>query len=199
MSLAARRMALMEANANSNLLFDWDYTDGIDGKIDTVGTVLPIMEKDGLLLSGEASAYTTSSIVPNISPIVGSYRTVITYSELSVPDKFGGLFFCHYNEEKPRVSFGYMKREPVTGNFTNANGKSVRDLYVPSTDGQMVIEYDAATDTIAFIQGQNKYQAVLSDPVASAAFPRLVYIQTGNGTNPSTVKIQHITIERMGE
>lgn len=181
-----------------SVLLAWDYRTGISGKFEVIGAS-PIHQQDGLLLQSDAARYTTASIVPNIPALTGSYRATITYSELTVPDKYGGVFFGHFNDEKPLVCYGYYMRDTAGGYFKNADGKSVLNLFTPTTAGRMVIEYDAAAETITFIQGNNRYSAALTDPSASVAFARLLYVQTGSGTDPSSVKLQNIRIERMEE
>lgn len=197
-SLDERRRVLIAAQSNSNnILFDWDYTEGLNQKFTIVGNTEPIMQSDGLLLQSETAKFTTSSIVPNIPSMIRSYRATITYSDANIPEEYGGLFFCHFSDEKPQVYFGYYQRNGGQGYFRNANGTSITNAFVPALSGQIVIEYNSTTNTITFIQEQNKYETVLSEAAQSYMFARLLFVQTGNGTTPSSVKIQHLRIEKI--
>lgn len=188
-----------DVTVTTTTLFEWDYTEGINSKIVSVMTVAPVMESDGLLVAASSTAYSQCAIAPNIPTLTESYIVEVTYSNMSTAGRYGNINFCHYNETDKRVRFArrYSGSQNV-GYFTDADGSnSVISDFVPTNSGKMTYEYDAVSRTIKYTQGQNTFQRTLSASSAWDTPARLIYAQTGDNAPASSVKIQHIKIQKV--
>lgn len=197
--LMRRRRALMAAQGgSSNVLFEWDYTDGMAG-INSVASIAPTMESDGLLLKSGSSDYSTCAIAPSIPSLSTSYRATITYKNISIPSNYGDVGFFHYRTEEKSASLHRINENgtPKSMFLTVDRTKIYTGVFLPDITGEMVIEWDKNTSTLTFAQGQNSYSATLSGESTWAQQTRLVSAQKGEGSGNISVKITHIKIERL--
>jgi len=195
--LMRRRRALMAVKKESNILFDWDYTEGLNSKINSVAAVSPTMGADGLLVSGGSDAFSACAIAPNIDPITVSYKATIDYISLSSAGSDCAVGFWHYNNYAKRTR---VYRQKVGGNdvtrFVNASNTNTAIQLPLSNQGTIVIEYDSTANKIKYTQGSNSYEASIDTPSEPTLQARIVNAQKGSSVNAS-VKITHIKIERV--
>lgn len=201
---AASSYATFHAWAISNTvetltLFDWDYTEGMNGAIKSVTPVEPTMAVDGLLLQGGENLYSTCAIAPNIATLTEPYKTTITYSDLSADADNGEVMFYHYHATEGRVSIG---RQRVNSSNTSALKTFVTDESNQQTvlswnltdSGTIEIEYDNVAGTVKFTQGANSYTVTVGTVSEGVQRPKIA--SASKGSHNTSVKIQHIRIER---
>lgn len=196
MTLMERRMALMGQQNGRNIIFEWDYTEGLS-KIKSVASIAPVLESDGVLLQSGNTNYSACAVAPDIPPLVDSYIAEITYKN-AVPGGQNGLVgFWHYNEERKRVAImRYSFNDNVVGRISRPN--SMHDAsFVPAASGTMVIRYNAEADKITFSQGDNTQTLKLNGVTAWAQQARIVSAHRGESAGTSSVKLIHIKIERV--
>lgn len=182
------------------ILFDWDYTEGIGNKINSVGAVSPTMAANGLLLQGGETLYSASAIAPNIEPPTESFKMDIDYTSLSADSSNGSVNFCLYNSTKKRAAIMRQTNDNTSSRhnvsrFINADNTVTNLDWALSTSGRINVEYDANANTIKFTQGANSYQATIATPTEWTQQPRVA--SASKGEKNSSVKIQHIRIVRV--
>lgn len=191
-----RRRALMAAQKNSNIIFEWDYTEGLS-KIKSVASMAPVLESDGVLLQSGSTNYSTCAIAPDMPTLVGSYKAEITYKNAVPGGNHGMVGFWHYNEARKRVSImRYIQNSNVVGKISQPNSEHI-DSFLPATSGTMVIEYNAEADEITFSQGNNTQTLKLYGVTEWTQQARIISAQRGESAGTSSVKLMHIKIERM--
>lgn len=196
MTLMQRRRALM-AKKESNILFEWDYTEGLNSKINSVAAVSPTMGADGLLVSGGSDAFSACAIAPNIDPITVSYRATIDYISLSSDGSDCAVGFWHYNNSAKRVRIYKQKINAKDSiKFVNASNTITIIGLALANQGTVIIEYNAVANKIKYTQGANSFEATIDTPSEPTFQARIINAQKGSSVNAS-VKIRHIKIERV--
>lgn len=195
MTKTERRRALM-AQSKSDLPFEWDYTEGISPKLNTVGTGIVSMESNGLLLQGGSTLYSRGCVAPNIPTITESYKATITYSDLVANSSDGDVAFYHYHETEKRVCIARQLKGSALKTFVT-NGASQQTVvnWNLANSGTVTIEYDSVAGTVKYSQGANTYTVTIGSTTAQTLLPRIA--GASKGSSNSSVKIQHIKIERV--
>ena len=199
-SILRRRRAAMGAHKTSNVLFEWDYTEGVSNKIIDVGTIPSTMTQNGLLLESGTVAWSRASIAPSISPLASSYKATITYSDIVSLYSNSSVNFWHYNYEEKLVRLLRQKKYGTTTNFTkfiNADSSASEVGWNLSDSGTIIIEYNSQNGTITFTQGANSYTGTITSPTSSSISTAIVSAQTGSNGAKASVVIKHIKIERL--
>lgn len=192
--LMQRRMALMMAG--NKILFEWDHTEGL-AKLNSVGSVAPVLASDGVLLQGGSANYSACAIAPNIPTIANSYRAEITYKDAEPGGLFGYVGFFHYNADQKTANIqNVLRQNGVEGRIQLVDRSNVPAFTLDST-GVLVIEFDAKTNVITFSQGQNSKSVQMSGVSTWGQAPRIIAAAKGESSGNSRVTLQHIKIERL--
>lgn len=186
--------------SKSDLLFEWDYTEGISPKLNVVGTGVVSTTSDGLLLQGGSNLYSTGAVAPNIAPITESYKATITYSNLVADSSNGEVSFHHYHETEKRVRIARQRKQnsstaPLKTFVANGAGQLTEINWNLADSGTITIEYDSVAGTVKFTQGTNAYTVTIGSTTEWTQLPRIA--GASKGTTNSSVKIQHIKIDRV--
>lgn len=193
-SIARRRRSLM--GKKGNVVFEWDYTEGISDKFVTGAHIE--MTTNGLLVKAESGAnmITRNYLATNIPLLSKSCRTTIEYADITCESgRYSNVGFSAYSDA---INQHYLRISNLSGSLKLYNNSTTSTPQGPiDATGTIVIEYDVSTNTLSCIQGEHYWQGIVAPKENPSTELNLIAVEKNRGTIGSSVVVKHVKIEEV--